>query len=342
MSGHLGSPDKAAPLLAVDDLRVAFATDAGMVKAVDGMSLTLGAGETLAVVGESGCGKSVTAMSIMRLIDAGAARTSGSIRLEGADLLALDERQMRHVRGKRIAMIFQEPLTSLNPVMTIGRQITESIRLHDRLGAAAAKERAVAMLALVRLADPKRHMSAYPHQLSGGMRQRVMIALALACSPSVLVADEPTTALDVTVQAQILDLLLDLRQRLGMAILLITHDLGVVAGFCDRVVVMYAGRKVEEAPVEELFERPLHPYTRGLMRCIPRLGRGEGDLRLAEIPGTVPAGVNMPSGCTFAPRCALAIEPCRRAFPDWRELRPGHGVACWRAEETVAEPVHDG
>ncbi len=328
--------EAAPPLLAVSDLRVAFPTEAGMVKAVDGMSLTLGAGETVAIVGESGCGKSVTAMSIMRLIDANAARTSGSIRLDGTDLLTLNERAMRHVRGKRIAMIFQEPLTSLNPVMTIGRQITESIRLHDGLGAAAARERAVAMLALVRLSEPERRMREYAHQLSGGMRQRVMIALALACSPSVLVADEPTTALDVTVQAQILDLLLDLRQRLGMAILLITHDLGVVAGFCDRVVVMYAGRKVEEAPVGALFERPLHPYTRGLLRCIPRLGRGDEGMRLAEIPGTVPAGVDRPPGCAFAPRCGLAIEPCRRIFPDWREYRPGHAAACWRAGEDAA------
>jgi peptide/nickel transport system ATP-binding protein len=324
----------AAPLLlAVADLRVAFPTDTGMARAVDGLSLAIGAGETLGVVGESGCGKSVTAMSIMRLIDKSAARTEGSIRLDGAELLALGERAMRRVRGKRVAMIFQEPLTSLNPVMTIGRQITEAIRLHDGLARGAARDRAIEMLRLVRLDEPARRMMDYPHQLSGGMRQRVMIALALACSPSLLIADEPTTALDVTVQAQILDLLRDLRRRLGMAILLITHDLGVVAGFCDRVLVMYAGRKVEEAPVEALYARPLHPYTRGLMRAIPRLGRGAEQSRLAEIPGTVPAGTERMPGCSFAPRCMLAIERCRREFPDWRELGPAHGVACWRAGE---------
>ena len=320
-------------LLAVKDLCVTFPSDAGPVRAVDGMSLALEAGETLGIVGESGCGKSVTAMSILRLLDGGGARIVGSVALDGVDLMALDERAMRGVRGKRLAMIFQEPLTSLNPVMTIGWQITESIRLHDRLGAGAARQRAMDMLRLVQIAEPERRMHEYPHQLSGGMRQRVMIALALACSPSVLIADEPTTALDVTVQAQILDLLRDLRERLGMAILLITHDLGVVAEFCDRVVVMYAGRKVEEAPIAALFGAPLHPYTRGLMQSAPRLEKHRSVARLVEIPGTVPSGADLPSGCSFAPRCGLASEQCRRAFPDWREMAPAHGIACWRAGE---------
>jgi peptide/nickel transport system ATP-binding protein len=319
-------------LLAVNDLRVAFPSNAGLVRAVDGLSLALEPGETLGIVGESGCGKSVTAMSVLRLLDGGGARISGSVALDGVDLMALDERSMRKVRGKRIAMIFQEPLTSLNPVMTIGWQITESIRLHDRLGAAAARQRAMDMLRLVQIAEPERRMDEYPHQLSGGMRQRVMIAVALACSPSVLIADEPTTALDVTVQAQILDLLRDLRERLGMAILLITHDLGVVAEFCDRVVVMYAGRKVEEAPIAALFGAPLHPYTRGLMQSVPRLEQ-QRSARLMEIPGTVPSGADRPPGCSFAPRCGFAIEQCRRAFPDWREMAALHGVACWRAGE---------
>ncbi len=330
---------EAEPILAIEGLKTQFHGRDHLVKAVDDLSFALHRGETLGVVGESGCGKSVTALSILRLVAGKPGIVAGRIVLEGRDLLAASEREMRKIRGDRIGMIFQEPMSSLNPVLTIGRQLTETIRLHQSVSAAEARERAAEMLRLVQISEPGRRLKEYPHHLSGGMRQRVMIAMALSCSPQVLIADEPTTALDVTVQAQILDLLNELQERLGTAVILITHDFGVVAETCRRVVVMYAGRNVEEADVEELFAAPLHPYTRGLMQSMPRLGpayatAGEAEAgRLAEIPGTVPSPAEMPAGCAFAPRCPLAEDRCWRHYPDRRELRPHHWVACWRAEE---------
>jgi peptide/nickel transport system ATP-binding protein len=325
-------------LLEVAGLQTFFYTRHGIVKAVDGVSFSVRPAETLAIVGESGCGKSVTALSLMRLVPDPPGRiVGGTVRLAGADLLALDEEAMRDVRGKDISMIFQEPMTSLNPVMTVGKQIAEALLLHEGLSRAAAQRKAVEMLRLVRIPEPEQRAKEYPHQLSGGMRQRAMIAMALACNPKVLIADEPTTALDVTIQAQILEIILELQHKLGTAVILITHDLGVVAETAQRVIVMYAGRKVEEAPVEELFARPLHPYTHGLLASIPRLGlmRGEStgaDGRLQEIPGIVPALSNLPEGCAFAPRCAFAEERCRQAYPPYEEKRPGHWAACWRSD----------
>ncbi len=332
-----------AGVLTVDDLRTHFFTRDGVVKAVDGVSLSLARGETLGVVGESGCGKSVTALSIMRLVPLHAGRiVSGSVRFDGKELLALDAADMRAIRGNRISMIFQEPMTSLNPVMTVGRQIAETVTLHQHLSPRAARDRAIEMLSLVRIPDTRRRAGEYPHQLSGGMRQRVMIAIAMVCTPAILIADEPTTALDVTIQAQILDLMLEMKARTGAAVMLITHDLGVIAETAQRVIVMYAGRKVEEAPVKVLFERPRHPYTRGLMTSIPRLNRAPDattrSTRLAEIPGVVPSLIGMSDGCTFAPRCAHASERCRVAFPPEVEAAPGHFVACWNAE-TLPEMV---
>jgi peptide/nickel transport system ATP-binding protein len=326
------------PILAVTDLRTHFFTRDGVVKAVDGVSLTLDRGETLGVVGESGCGKSVTALSIMRLVPQSSGRiVSGSVRFDGQELLALPPAAMRAIRGNRISMIFQEPMTSLNPVMTVGRQIAETVALHQRLPRRAALDRAIEMLALVRIPETRRRAGEYPHQLSGGMRQRVMIAIAMACTPTILIADEPTTALDVTIQAQILDLMLEMKERTGAAVMLITHDLGVIAETAQRVVVMYAGRKVEEAPVKALFAQPRHPYTRGLMTSIPRLNRGLAggparSTRLTEIPGVVPSLIDVGVGCTFAPRCAFASEQCRVAFPPEVEAAPGHFVACWNAD----------
>jgi len=328
----------ARTLLAVDRLRTYFYTRQGIVKAVDGVTFSVRPAETLAIVGESGCGKSVTALSLMRLVPDPPGRiVGGSVKLAGVDLLGLDEEAMRDVRGKDISMIFQEPMTSLNPVMTIGRQIAEVLLLHERLSRSAARRKTVDMLRLVRIPEPEQRAKEYPHQLSGGMRQRAMIAMALACNPKVLIADEPTTALDVTIQAQILDIILELQHKLGTAVLLITHDLGVVAETAQRVIVMYAGRKVEEASVEELFARPQHPYTHGLMASLPRLGlmRGEidrSDGRLQEIPGMVPALINLPAGCVFAPRCAFAIDRCRQEYPPYEEKRPGHWAACWRSD----------
>jgi peptide/nickel transport system ATP-binding protein len=329
----------AATLLDVVDLRTYFFLRGGVLKAVDGVSFALKAHETLAIVGESGCGKSMTALSLMRLIPDPPGRiVGGSVTLDGRDLLALDERAMRGVRGKDISMIFQEPMTSLNPVMTVGRQIAEALLLHENMSRAESMRRAVDILKLVRIPEPEQRLREYPHQLSGGMRQRVMIAMALACNPKVLLADEPTTALDVTIQAQILDIILDLQKKLGTAVILITHDLGVVAETAQRVIVMYAGRKVEEALVGELFARPLHPYTHGLMASIPRLelmrgGTGETKRRLQEIAGIVPALTNLPAGCSFAPRCPFAIDKCRREFPPYEEKQPGHWAACWRSHE---------
>jgi peptide/nickel transport system ATP-binding protein len=317
-------------LLEVDNLQTHFRTPDGIVRAVDGMSFAIESGETVAIVGESGCGKSVTANSILRLIPQPPGRVAGAVRFEGTDLLALTERQMSDIRGNRISMIFQEPMTSLNPVLAVGRQIAETLRVHQRLGRAAADKRAVEMLDLVGIAEPARRAREYPHQLSGGMRQRVMIAIALACNPKLLIADEPTTALDVTIQAQILDLMADLKRRVGAAIILITHDLGVVAEIAERVIVMYAGRKVEEAPVTALFGAPLHPYTQGLIKAVPRLGRSlaEGAGRLAEIPGVVPSLKERIVGCAFASRCAAVRDVCRRIAPAIEEKAPGHFAAC--------------
>jgi peptide/nickel transport system ATP-binding protein len=327
----------AQPVLQVDDLQTYFYTRIGLVKAVDGVSFSLRRGETLAIVGESGCGKSVTALSLMRLVaDPPGRIVGGAVRLDGVDLLGLDAAAMRQVRGKEISMIFQEPMTSLNPVMTIGRQISEALMLHGAVLRKRARERTLEMLQLVGIPDPMERVKEYPHQLSGGMRQRAMIAMALACNPKVLIADEPTSALDVTIQAQILELMASLRHKLGTAMILITHDLGVVAETADRVIVMYAGRKVEEATVEELFAQPLHPYTRGLMRSIPRLAlmrHGTASAgRLQEIPGTVPALSALPAGCAFAPRCAFASDICRREYPGYEEKRAGHWAACWHSD----------
>ena len=328
-------------VLSVRDLRTHFRTRDGVVRAVDGVSFDVKRGETLCIVGESGCGKSVSALSVMRLIpDDANTMMSGSVRFDGTELTTLSERQMRAIRGNRISMIFQEPMTSLNPVITIGEQIAESVRIHQRLSRAAAWDRAVEMLSIVRIADPLRRAGEYPHQLSGGMRQRVMIAMALACNPKVLIADEPTTALDVTIQAQILNLMLELKERLGTAIVLITHDLGVVAETAQRAIVMYAGLKVEEAPVAELFHNPVHPYTRGLINSIPRrtvAGR-RADIRgkLQEIEGIVPSLIEEIPGCAFAPRCSFAVERCTRERPALERYGPNHLAACWEAERVLA------
>jgi len=326
-------------VLEIDNLQTQFFTSYGVMRAVDGVSYSVRSGETLGVVGESGCGKSVTALSILRLVASPPGRiVGGSIRFKGTNLLDLSETAMEAVRGNDISMIFQEPMTSLNPVMTVGNQIAEALLLHEGLSRSDALKRAVGILKLVRIPEAEQRLKEYPHQLSGGMRQRVMIAMALACNPKVLIADEPTTALDVTIQAQILELMRALRDETRASIILITHDLGVVAETAQRVIVMYAGKKVEEAPVGELFARPLHPYTHGLMASIPRLDllRGEADVRkrrLEEIPGIVPALTNLPPGCPFAPRCPYAVDLCRREFPPYEEKRPGHWAACWRSEE---------
>ncbi|APO49549.1 ABC transporter ATP-binding protein [Bradyrhizobium diazoefficiens] len=330
--------DKSDLVLEVKNLKTVFFTNSGLFKAVDDVSFTVRRGETLAIVGESGCGKSVTALSLMRLVPDPPGRiVGGSVSLEGTDLLTLDEAEMRAVRGNRISMIFQEPMTSLNPVMRIGDQIVEAVRLHRVMSAKEARNIAVEMLRLVRIPEPARRAREYPHQLSGGMRQRAMIAMALACRPALLIADEPTTALDVTIQAQILALILDLQKELGTGLVLITHDLGVVAQTAQRVIVMYAGRKVEEASVEALFADPRHPYTRGLMASIPSVPASGAatQARLNEIPGTVPSLVRLPSGCAFAPRCKLAIKRCEE-YPPLQDWGGGHLAACWRAAD-VAE-----
>ena len=319
-----------APLLEVRDLVTEFRTRAGVLRAVEGVSFSIDAGETLALVGESGCGKSVTAFSLMRLIaDPPGRIAAGQVLFEGRDLLKLSETGIRAVRGERVAMIFQEPMTSLNPVMTVGEQIVEAIRQHRPVTRRAARDRAVALLEEVRIPDAARRFGEYPHRLSGGMRQRVMIAMALACEPRLLIADEPTTALDVTIQAQVLDLIDALKARLGMAVLLITHDLGVVAQHAQHVAVMYAGRIVEEAGVAELFSAPRHPYTEGLLASIPR--PGEAARRLREIPGLVPSLAEMPPGCAFAPRCDRALLRCAAARPSLEARAGGAGVACFAA-----------
>jgi peptide/nickel transport system ATP-binding protein len=326
------------PILTVDGLKTHFFTEDGITRAVDGVSFTVDPGETLGIVGESGCGKSVTALSILGLLPARIGRVvDGSVKFEGRELIGLDEAAMREIRGNRIAMIFQEPMTSLNPVHTIGDQIAEAVQIHQGLGKAEAIKRAADMLRLVRIPDAERRVKDYPHQFSGGMRQRAMIAMALACNPKLLIADEPTTALDVTIQAQILKLMIELKSTFGAAIMLITHDLGVVAETCQRVIVMYAGRKVEEAGVLELFDRPAHPYTRGLMESIPRRNaRTARKKRLYEIPGMVPNLREPIAGCAFAPRCAFARERCRVEPPPIRAVGPAHTAACWEAERVMA------
>ena len=330
----------AETVLEVEGLQTYLFTRLGVVKAVDDVSFQIRRAETLAIVGESGCGKTMTALSLLRLVPNPPGRiVAGSVKVDGKDLVKLSEAEMRDIRGNEISMIFQEPMTSLNPVMTIGAQISETIRLHEDLSKSAAMDKAVEMLRLVRIPEPKQRAKEYPHQLSGGMRQRAMIAMALSCNPRVLIADEPTTALDVTIQAQILDLILALQKRLGTAVVLITHDLAVVAETAQRVIVMYAGKKVEEADVEELFGAPLHPYTHGLMASIPHLAVMGGQSaaaangRLKEIPGQVPALTNLPPGCSFAPRCPFADERCRSFYPPYEQKRPGHWAACWHSEK---------
>jgi len=330
----------ARPLLEIDDLRTHFFTGAGVVRAVDGVSWQVRGGETLGVVGESGCGKSVTALSILRLVaDPPGRIVGGAIRFEGHSLLDLSESQMEAVRGNDISMIFQEPMTSLNPLMTIGRQIGEAIALHQGLSQREALEQASEMLRRVHIPEAERRVHAYPHQLSGGMRQRAMIAMALSCNPKLLIADEPTTALDVTIQAQILDLMRELQETLGTAIILITHDMGVIAENADRVVVMYAGRKVEEASADDLFEQPGHPYTMGLLGSLPNLEVAAHTqarrARLVEIKGMVPSLADLPQGCSFAPRCGFATDECRAVYPPLEQHRPGHWVACWHAERLL-------
>jgi len=340
-SAGAGGAAPAAPAetaLDVRDLQTWFYTRQGIVKAVDGVSFALRKGETLGIVGESGCGKSITALSVMRLVPDPPGRIiGGQVRLGGRNLLDLDAAEMRLVRGNEISMIFQEPMTSLNPVLTVGYQIAEALILHRDMRRSEALSRAVEMLDMMRIPEPAQRAGEYPHQLSGGMRQRAMIAMALACNPKVLIADEPTTALDVTIQAQILDLIVRLQQELGTAVILITHDLGVVAETTQRIIVMYAGRKVEEAETAPLFANPMHPYTHGLMASVPRLAIMSGAdagaaARLEEIPGIVPPLNDLPPGCAFAPRCRFADDRCRAEYPPYREKRPGHWAACWHSE----------
>jgi len=323
--------DNRIPLLRIQNLKTYFYTEDGIVKAVDGVDLEVYPGEVLGLVGESGCGKSVTSLSIMRLIAPPGKIVEGEIWFDGQNLLSLPEKQMIAIRGNRISMIFQQPQTALNPVFKVGDQIVEVLQIHRQMDRKTAGERAVEMLRLVGIPDPERRAQAYPHELSGGMAQRVMIAMALACEPALLIADEPTTALDVTIQAQILDLMRNLRQQINTAIILITHDLGVVAEMAERVAVMYAGQIVEQAEVNALFDTPLHPYTQGLLESIPVLG--EFKERLAVIPGSVPNLINLPPGCRFAPRCQARVKYglkiCEQEMPALQEIAPGHRVRCW-------------
>jgi peptide/nickel transport system ATP-binding protein len=325
-----GTPASDAPLLDIRGLKTHFRTDDGMVQAVDGVDIRIGRGETVGIVGESGCGKTVTAMSVLKLIAMPPGRiVEGQILWQGRDLVPLSTRELDEIRSKEIAIVFQEPMTSLNPVYTVGEQIAEVLRRHEKLNRRDAIDRTIEMLRLVQIPNPQRRVNDYPHQFSGGMRQRVMIAMALSCNPRLLIADEPTTALDVTIQAQILDLLGDLKSRLGMAIMLITHAMGVVAETTQRVVVMYAGKVVEEAPVEQLFVNPRHPYTQGLIRSIPRIDLAAAKKqRLEAIGGSVPSLLNPPPGCRFASRCKLVTPKCLEAIPPLREVEPGHKVAC--------------
>ena len=326
-----------SPLLALRGLRVSFQTPRGPARAVDGIDLTLEPGQTLCIVGESGCGKSMTALSIMGLVPQPAGRVEGSIVFDGRELLGLAPRAWADLRGDRLAMIFQEPMTSLNPSHTVGRQLVEVLQRHRGMDGVAARAEVVETMRRVRIPAPERRFDEYPHRLSGGMRQRVMIAMALLCRPALLIADEPTTALDVTIQAQVLELMRALRADTGTAILLSTHDLGVVAEMADRVAVMYAGQVVEEAPVDELFAAPEHPYTVGLLGAIPSIAAPRQ--RLAAIEGRVPAATDWPSGCRFAPRCPFADDHCRHEAPGLREIHPGHRSRCWKAPlETLVMP----
>ena len=327
-----------AALLRVRNLKTHLFTAEGIVKAVDDMSFDLSRNETVALVGESGCGKSMTALSLLGMVPEPPGRiVGGQVLFNGRDLLQFSEREMQDIRGNEISMIFQEPMTSLNPVFTIGEQIVEAILTHRRESKREAREHAIELLDLVRIPEPRGRFDDYPHRLSGGMRQRAMIAMALACEPSVLVADEPTTALDVTIQAQVLDLLCDLQSEFGMGVIFITHDLGVVAEIADRVVVMYAGRKVEEASVEEIFDSPMHPYTQGLLGSLPQGGQALGrEDRLKEIPGVIPSLIDMPPGCPFAPRCIKSIARCREELPEFAVVGNDHTVACFVAEEEIA------
>ncbi|MBK3662774.1 ABC transporter ATP-binding protein [Bradyrhizobium diazoefficiens] len=323
-------------LLDVHELETHFYGEDSVTRALDGISFQVKRGETLGVVGESGCGKSVTALSILRLLPKLSAKTvGGEIRFHGRDLLKLSQREIRKIRGNRVAMIFQEPMTGLNPVHTVGRQIAEALQIHTKISRSEAMHKAEEMLGFVRIADPDRRVKNYPHEMSGGMRQRAMIAMALACSPELLIADEPTTALDVTIQAQILRLIVDLKERMGTAVMFITHDLGVVAETCQRVIVMYAGRIVEQANVADLFAHPAHPYTQVLMRSVPDRRRGRRQ-RLPEIPGIVPTLRDPIIGCSFAPRCPFAIGKCREETPTMRDVGLGHAAACWRSEEVMS------
>jgi peptide/nickel transport system ATP-binding protein/oligopeptide transport system ATP-binding protein len=325
-----GHADGAGPLLDVRNLETHFATHRGLFRAVDGVSFKVDRGKTVGLVGESGCGKSVTSLSIMGLVASPPGKVAAdAVLFEGRDILKLSSAERRQMRGAAMSMIFQEPMTSLNPVHTIGQQIVEGLLAHTDLSPKAARNRAIEMLELVRIPSAASRIDEFPHRLSGGMRQRVMIAMALACNPKLLIADEPTTALDVTIQAQILELLEDLKQRLGMAILIITHDLGVIAEIADEVMVMYAGKIVESAPAEAIFEDPQHPYTVGLLGSIPRLDRDRE--RLATIEGTVPSANRQPKGCRFSPRCPFADRRCREEPPPLRDIGTGHRVACWRA-----------
>lgn len=318
-------------LIKVEDLKTYFYTEDGVVPAVDGVSFSIEAGKTLGLVGESGCGKSVTSLSIMRLIPPPGRIVGGRIIFDGINLIDLPESEMRKIRGNKISMIFQEPMTSLNPVFTVGSQIAEAIQLHQGLDRNSAMERAVELMRLVGIPSPELRVKDYPHQLSGGMRQRVMIAMALACNPKLLIADEPTTALDVTIQAQILELIKELREKFGMSVLLITHNLGVVAETADNVAVMYAGRIVEYGTVRDIFKNPLHPYTWGLLQAIPRLDTTRE--RLLTIEGTVPDMLSLPMGCKFAPRCMFVKPKCEESEPPLEEISPGHFSRCWRSKE---------
>ncbi|MFB5267745.1 ABC transporter ATP-binding protein [Paenibacillus enshidis] len=325
-----------AKLLEVTGLRTEFKTAAGVIRAVDGVDLAVDKGETLGIVGESGCGKSITSLSIMQLLPKGLGKVAaGEIRLEGENMLAFSERKMRQIRGNRIAMIFQEPMTSLNPVFRVGKQIAEAVRYHQGVGKKEAMLRAVEMLTKVGIPRPEKVAVSYPHELSGGMRQRVMIAMAMICNPKLLIADEPTTALDVTIQAQILDLMRELQRTEGTSILMITHDLGVVAEMCDRVVIMYAGQVVEETDVKTLFKNPKHPYTKSLLASLPQLNSEQE--RLASIPGQVPNPLEMPEGCRFAPRCQFAQDICRANAPELEEVEAGHKCRCLLQQEGYHE-----
>lgn len=319
-------------LLEIDGLKTIFSTENGPVTAVDGISFSIVAGETLGIVGESGCGKSVTAESIMRLLNEKSTRYEGAINFKGENLLALPEYKMRDIRGNEVSMIFQDAMTSLNPVYTIGNQISESIMIHQNLNAKQAMEKSIEMLKLTGIPSPEKRVHEYPHEISGGMRQRVMIAMALSCKPSLLIADEPTTALDVTIQAQIIDLINDLKQESNMSVMMITHDLGVVAEVCTRVIVMYLGQVIEEADVNSLFTKPLHPYTKGLIKSIPRID-GDRTQKLYMIPGTVPSLSNIPKGCRFAPRCSFADEKCWNDAPILEVANTSQKVRCWHYEK---------